>query len=508
MQKNLRLILWDHLTETLDIVQKANKETDTFLFCETKEEATHVKHHKKKLIFLFSAMRHFAAKLEKKGFSVNYIKYTDPKNTHSFQSELERLLASDSFDHILITHPGDYRTLSNIKKAERYLKRPITILEDTRFMTSIEDFKTWSEGKKQLRMEMFYRDMRKKNRVLMSGSQPEGGNWNYDAENRNPPKEGLKIPPPFTKNTDSITNTVIQMVEENFKDHFGDSLPFHFAVTREGALNVLSDFIEFRLPSFGFYQDAMIQDEPWMFHSHISHYINSGLLTPDECIDAAEEAYHEGDAPLNAVEGFIRQILGWREFVRGIYWLKMPAYKDENFLNASRNLPDFFWTAETKMNCLKQCISETKTNSYAHHIQRLMVLGNFCLIAGISPDEVNEWYLIVYSDAHEWVELPNVSGMILYADGGFLASKPYAASGAYINKMSNYCKKCTYKVSVKNGPDACPFNYLYWDFLIRNKDKLGKNNRLGFPYKTLTKMTNEKIKMIQDDSTSFLDSLK
>ena len=278
-------------------------------------------------------------------------------------------------------------------------------------------------------------------------------------------------------------------------------------MTRKQAQTAFKQFIEQRLASFGDYQDAMMEGEPWMYHSHISFYLNCGLLLPLECIEAAEQAYHKGTAPLNAVEGFIRQIIGWREYVRGIYWLKMPEYAEKNFFQSHRNLPNFYWTGHTKMHCLQQCVNETKRNAYAHHIQRLMVLGNFALIAGIAPSQVNEWFLIVYADAYEWVELPNVSGMILFADGGYLASKPYAAGGSYINKMSDYCKNCSYKVTQKNGPDACPFNYLYWDFLARHRDKLSSNHRIGMMYKTYDRMDKEKKEAIDQDSHKFLKSM-
>jgi deoxyribodipyrimidine photolyase-related protein len=251
----------------------------------------------------------------------------------------------------------------------------------------------------------------------------------------------------------------------------------------------------------------MIQGEPWMYHSHIGLYLNCGLLAPLECIQLAEAAYHDGTAPLNAVEGFIRQILGWREYVRGIYWLKMPDYKTLNFLDAKRPLPAFYWTADTQMNCMRQCITETKQNAYAHHIQRLMVLGNFALIAGLDPDAVNEWYLLVYADAYEWVELPNVTGMVLFADGGIMGSKPYAASGTYINKMSNYCGSCRYKPTVKNGPTACPFNYLYWDFMDRNAAKLNRNPRMGMTYRTYARMDDEKRAAISDDAQRFFKAI-
>jgi deoxyribodipyrimidine photolyase-related protein len=390
---------------------------------------------------------------------------------------------------------------------EQDLGIPVKIKSDDRFLCTTEEFAKWAKDRKQLRLENFYREMRKKYSILMNGSDPVGGQWNYDSENRKPPKSGLKIPKPYSSDADGISQEVIDMVAEHFSDHFGDLEPFYFAVTRDQALQALHLFIEHRLKDFGNFQDAMIEGEPWMYHSHIGFYLNCGLLLPMECVKAAEEAFNQDKAPLNSVEGFIRQIIGWREYVRGIYWLKMPDYANENFFGAKRNLPDFYWTAETKMNCIRQCVLETKKNAYAHHIQRLMVLGNFALISGIDPVQVNEWFLIVYADAYEWVELPNVSGMILFADGGVLASKPYAAGANYINKMSNYCKNCSYQVAKKNGPNACPFNYLYWDFLARNRDKLQSNHRISMMYKTYDRMDEDKKDAINHDSQQLLNTL-
>ena len=501
--KTLRLILGDQLSESISSLKGYNPDIDVILMCEIWNEATYVKHHKKKIAFLFSAMRHFAEMLQKKGYNVEYITLDEPDNTGSFNGEVERILSKYSFDHIVVTHPGEYRVFSDISSLETKLSIPVEIREDDRFLCSCREFTSWAAGRKQLRMEYFYREMRKKHAILMEGNDPIGGKWNYDAENRKPPKEGLTIPHPYIGKVDKITQEVISLVSRRFNSHFGDVEPFYFAVKRSDALHVLDQFIEQRLPHFGDYQDAMIQGEPWMYHSHISFYLNCGLLLPLECAQAAEKAYHTGKAPLNAVEGFVRQIIGWREYVRGIYWLKMPEYADQNFFEARRKLPDFYWTANTKMNCLRQCVLETKHNAYAHHIQRLMVLGNFALLAGIDPKHVNEWFLIVYADAYEWVELPNVSGMILFADGGYLASKPYAAGGSYINKMSDYCKNCSYKITKKNGMDACPFNYLYWDFLDRNREKLAGNHRIGMMYKTFERMGEEKQKAIRDDSREF-----
>lgn len=509
MEKTLRLILGDQLSQQISSLNECNKEHDLIMLCEVWEEATYVKHHKKKIAFLFSAMRHFAAELLADGYQVRYVKLDDETNTGSFKTEVRRAIADFNPDKLVVTFPGEYRVLQDLLSWQHELKIDVEMREDDRFLCSPGEFKDWAGDRKNLRMEFFYREMRKKYNILVSGDQPEGGAWNFDAENRKVPAPGsLKIPKPVSIGHDKITEEVIRLVSNRFESHFGDVEPFYFAVTRKDALHVLQTFIEERLPFFGDYQDAMLAGQPWMYHAHISFYLNCGLLNPLEVVRAAEHAYRAKQAPLNAVEGFIRQIIGWREYVRGVYWLKMPEYATENFLEAKRKLPDFFWNAKTDMNCLKQCITETKQHAYAHHIQRLMVLGNFTLIAGIDPAAVNEWYLIVYADAYEWVELPNVTGMILFADGGFLASKPYAASGSYINKMSDYCKGCRYKVAEKSGPDACPFNYLYWNFMIENSSKLEKNPRIGFTYKTLNSMPEEKIDGILADSKRFFKSMK
>lgn len=505
---SIRLILGDQLTESISSLKGYDSNADVVLMCEVWNEATYVKHHQKKIAFLFSAMRHFAKSLNHQGYKIDYTKLNDADNAGSFKGEVKRMLDKYALDHIVVTRPGEYRVLEEIRSLEDELGISVEIREDDRFLCTPDEFATWAKSRKQLRMEYFYREMRKKYQVLMDGNDPIGGQWNYDAENRKPPEAGLAIPPPYVCKVDDITQDAISLVSQKFKDHFGDVEPFYFAVTRTDALQALDQFIHQRLPYFGDYQDAMIQGEPWMYHSHISFYLNCGLLLPLECVQAAEKAYQQGHAPLNAVEGFVRQIIGWREYVRGIYWLKMPDYSRQNFFQADRKLPDFYWTADTKMNCLRQCVLETKQHAYAHHIQRLMILGNFALLAGIDPKAVNEWFLIVYADAYEWVELPNVSGMILFADGGYLASKPYAAGGSYINKMSDYCKNCSYKVTEKNGPDACPFNYLYWDFLDRNREKLSGNHRIGMMYKTFERMGEEKQKAIRDASKKFLDDIE
>ncbi|MDG1121166.1 MAG: cryptochrome/photolyase family protein [Glaciecola sp.] len=512
--KTLRLILADQLTHSVSALDGIDVDNDVILLAEVRSEASYVKHHKKKIIYLFSAMRHFARELQQKGYQVHYTYYDAQDNQGSLAAEVAQRLTQYGCDKVVCTFPGEYRVHQDMLSWSNSLTCPVEIRADNRFIATIEEFATWADGKKQLRMEFFYREMRRKLDCLLHDGQPEGGKWNYDADNRAKLPKDIQLPQNTQFAPDAITLEVIELVKTHFGDHFGDWGNFHYGVTREQALIVLDTFINERLINFGQYQDAMMQDEPWLFHSHISFYLNSGLLTAYEVVARVEQVYyvHAQDPtlpqiPLNSVEGFIRQVIGWREYVRGLYWFVMPDYVNKNHLNATRKLPEFFWTGKTKMNCMAQCIKDTKEHAYAHHIQRLMVLGNFALLTGLSPEEVNEWYLIVYGDAYEWVELPNVSGMVLYADGGVLASKPYAASGAYINKMSNYCKHCEYKVTVKTGEGACPFNYLYWDFLYRHREVLSNNHRMGMIYRTMDKMAPEKLDAAIADANTFLISL-
>jgi deoxyribodipyrimidine photolyase-related protein len=475
---------------------------------EVMAEATYVRHHKKKIVFLFSAMRHFAQELQLAGFNVIYVMLDDPSNSHSFSGEVARFVAMLNPSKLVVTEPGEWRVLEMIRSWQDELSMPVEMRDDTRFLCSIERFTTWAKDKKSLRMEYFYRDMRKEHQILLEGEHPVGGQWNFDQENRQALPPEIRLPSHPSTPVDAMTQNVIDLVALRFSHHFGSLDNFDMAVTRSQAIEALDAFIRDRLPLFGQYQDAMKQGEPKLFHSMISAALNCGLLEPLEIIKAAEMAYHSGHAPLNCVEGFIRQILGWREYVRGIYWLKMPQYSKSNALDATRALPDFYWSGETDMNCMRQVIAETKENAHAHHIQRLMVTGNFALLAGIEPAQIEEWYLAVYADAYEWVELPNTHGMVCYADGGFLASKPYAASGAYIDRMSDYCKSCRYKVKQKAGVDACPFNYLYWNFLIENEATLKKNQRMAVILGNLGRMSFERKQEISDDSTRFFDSLK
>ena len=503
----LRLILGDQLNEQISSLSDCDKQNDVVLIAEVREEATYVKHHKKKIVLLFSAMRHFANQLRDANFNVAYRYYDDEDNQGSLLNEVKLALQRHNLQHVVVTFPGEYRLLKSMQQWEQVLGVSVEIRPDDRFISTPEQFSKWADGRKQWRMEYFYRDMRRQTGLLMEGDQPIGGKWNFDHDNRKSMPADVQPPKPYTVEPDETTQTVMKLVENTFPDHMGKATDFSYAVTRLQALEVAKQFIDQRLPNFGDYQDAMREGDVWLFHSHLSFYLNSGLLRPLEVMQMAEQAYFDNAAPLNAVEGFIRQILGWREYVRGFYWHCMPTLQHDNYFEHTRALPEFYWTAHTNMNCMRQCISDTKQHAYAHHIQRLMVIGNFSLLAGLDPVAVNEWYLLVYADAYEWVEMPNVSGMILFADGGKLASKPYVASGQYINRMSDYCKNCGYSVSKKTGPKACPFNYLYWDFLIKHQDKLAKNPRMALIYKSLGRMSEDNIAAMQEQAQALLSKL-
>jgi deoxyribodipyrimidine photolyase-related protein len=509
--KVLRFVLGDQLSRDLSSLSDADPECDVIFMAEVLSEATFVRHHKKKIAFLFSAMRHFADDLRADGFEVDYLKLDARDNPGELGAALVSAIARHQVRRVVMTEPSEVRGLEAAETWREELDADLEIRSDTRFLASHEDFVAWAtkadgQHPKSLRMEYFYREIRRRTGYLMSNGAPEGGDWNYDSENRKALADTVVIPTRPVFKPDETTDEVVQLVGTEFADHFGDLEPFDYPVTRDDAIAYLDWFVDESLPGFGDWQDAMKQGEPLLFHSHLSTLINCGLLDPRECCEKAEKSYRNGEAPLNAVEGFIRQIIGWREFIRGVYWLKMPDYANANALDARQPLPGFFWTGETKMNCLSQAITETRANAYAHHIQRLMVIGNFCLLAGIDPKAVQEWFLIVYSDAYEWVEMPNVVGMALFADGGFVASKPYAASGAYINKMSDYCSSCHFDVKVKKGEKACPFNYLYWNFLLENEGVLRKNHRMGLFMGSLGKMKQDRLDEVRRDSERFFAS--
>lgn len=505
--RTLRFLLGDQLTHTLSALDGLDRSRDVVLMVEVAAETTYVRHHKQKIALILSAMRHFAGELRAQGIEVDYIRLDESGNTGSFGGELKRAIERHQPDAIVMTEPGEWRVEQEMLNWREELGIPLHIRPDTRFVASREEFERWAEGRKTLRMEFFYREMRRKTGLLMQGEEPEGGQWNFDHDNRKSLPKGVRPPERLRFEPDAITRDVLALVAARFADHFGDLEPFGWAVTRADAQDALAHFLRHALPGFGDYQDAMQTDEPFLFHALVSPYLNLGLLTPLEVCEAAEQEWKAGRAPLNAVEGFIRQIIGWREYVRGIYWTRMPDYAATNALGATRPLPWFYWSGETDMNCVRQCVEDTRRNAYAHHIQRLMVTGNFALLAGIAPAELEEWYLAVYADAYDWVELPNTHGMVAFADGGLLASKPYAASGAYIDRMSDYCHGCVYDVKAKSGPTACPFNYLYWNFLIANEKRLAGNPRLAMPYRTLARMEPSRRDEIVRDAARFLDAL-
>ena len=475
---------------------------------EVVEEATYVPHHPQKIAFLFSAMRHFAAELRERGLLVDNVTLRQEGNTGSFTGELGRAIDRHRPDRIVVTEPGEHRVETAIQSWAERFGLPVEVRDDDRFLCSRAEFAAWADGRRQLRMEWFYRLMRERTGLLMEpDGKPAGGQWNYDKDNRKSLPHDLVLPERLSFPPDETTREVLELVRLRFGNNFGDLEPFGWAVTRHDALEALDSFVDVCLPLFGDYQDAMKQGNGLLFHGLISPYLNAGLLTAREVCDKAVQAWRDGAAPLNAVEGFVRQILGWREFVRGVYWLKMPGYAQTNVLGANRRLPAFYWTGDTDMNCLKQCIADTRRNAYAHHIQRLMVTGNFALLAGVRPAEIEEWYLAVYADAYDWVELPNVHGMVMHADGGVLGSKPYAAGGAYIDRMSDYCADCRYDPAVKSGERACPFNVLYWAFFIDNAATLRGNPRLRGPYQTLERFGPERRAKLSAEAHAFLDSL-
>ncbi len=508
--KKIVFLFWDQLSLNISALEGVDKDTLVVLV-ECMDECTYVRHHKKKLVYLLAAQRHFKEALEKQGYNVSYYSLYKTGHKPTIPEVLPQAIKTHHAQELVVTHPGEYRQLQLIKKIANEAGVKLTLREDTCFVCSLKAFSDWAQKQKSkyhLVMENFYHNMRRKTGLLMNKGKPEGGKWNYDHQNRNPLETDEAIPAPKVFALDKITRDVQKLVAQRFADHFGDIEPFNIAVTRRGALQALDYFVEKLLPQFGPYQDAMLQKEPFLFHSTLSHYLNNGLLEPIEVCEAVEQAYYAGHVALASAEGFIRQVIGWREFVRGLYWHFMPGYANSNALGYKTPLPWFYWSGDTKMNCVRHVVKHTKEHAYSHHIQRLMITGNFAALIGVRPQEIHEWYLVVYIDAFEWVEMPNTIGMATYADGGIMGTKPYISGGNYINKMSDFCKNCHYSVTKKTGEGACPFNYLYWNYLIKHEDKLKANHRLGMPYKTLEKMNREKKEQIQKDARTFIASLK
>jgi deoxyribodipyrimidine photolyase-related protein len=497
--RHLVLVLGDQLDPQSSAFDGFDAKQDAVWMAEVKEEATHVWSHQARITLFLSAMRHFRDSLSDRGLVVHYRKMDDAGNLGSLEKELMATCHRLSPVKLVLTEPGDWRVAQNLKTAAQERGLPLEIRPDRHFICSREEFSSHVNGRKQLRMEFFYRDMRRKTGALMKDGEPVGGEWNYDKENRQSfGKDGPGLlPPPFTFKPDKTTREVIQLVRAYFPKHPGNLEKFDWPVTPSEADKALEDFITNRLPLFGAYEDAMWTGQAVLYHSRISAALNLKLIDPRKAIAAAEEAFHRKQVPLAAAEGFIRQILGWREFVRGVYWHFMPSYLELNALGATAPLPPFYWTGQTEMNCLKEVIGQTLELGYAHHIQRLMVTGLFTLLLGVKPQEVHRWYLAVYVDAVEWVELPNTLGMSQFGDGGIMASKPYVATGRYIERMSNYCSGCRYDPTQRVGPKACPFTTLYWDFLLRHEKLLSKNQRMAMQLKNLARLNEAEKKAIR-----------
>jgi deoxyribodipyrimidine photolyase-related protein len=473
----LVMVLGDQLSHENPALVAANPESDTVVLAEVAEETSYVPHNRHKLVLVLSAMRHFAAELRGQGFKVIYFPLSD--GLPSLFAAAERAVETTGAAELLLCEAGEYRLKQEMDHWQDRLGVEVSILEDTRFLIRHGEFADWAGQQKQLRMEYFYRMMRKRYGLLIEGGAPAGGRWNYDRENRRGWRGSVAIPERKRPGPDPTTREVIAEVNERFPDNPGELERFGYAVTRDEAQQQLDWFCQHALTGFGTWQDAMTEESPWLFHSVVSMYINIGLLEPLAVCQQVEEAWRTGGCDLSAAEGFIRQVLGWREYMRGIYWLHMPGYAEHNVFNARRPLPDWFWTGETDLKCLQHALQQSLDLGYAHHIQRLMIIGNFALLAGLSVPAVCEWFLAVYVDAFEWVELPNTLGMALAADGGLLASKPYAASGKYIQRQGNYCQGCAFDPRKMTGPGACPFNALYWRFLHVNSEQFAGNPRMS-----------------------------
>ncbi|WP_341908371.1 cryptochrome/photolyase family protein [Polaromonas sp. YR568] len=500
--RNLVVVLGDQLDAQSSAFEGFDPALDAVWMAEVAEESTHVWSAKQRIALFLSAMRHFAESLRARGWTVHYTRLNDTGNCGTLAAELIHAIETLKPERLVMTAPGDWRVLQALRGVSTATGKPLDIRDDLHFFSTVRDFAAHAKGRKQLRLEYWYRELRVKTGILMEGGKPVGGEWNFDVENRESfgAKGPGELPPRSAFAPDATTQEVIALVNIRFASHPGTLDEFGWPVTREQALVALDAFIAQRLPLFGQYEDAMWQGEVWLYHSHLSSSLNLKLLTAREVVEAAEAAYHSGHAPIAAVEGFIRQILGWREYVRGIYWTHMPEYLERNALGATATLPAFYWTADTDMACLRDALTQTLQHGYAHHIQRLMVTGLYALLFGVRPQEVHGWYLSVYVDAVEWVELPNTLGMSQFGDGGVMASKPYAATGKYIQRMSNHCKGCRYDPVESTGAKACPYTTLYWDFLIRHEERLAKNPRMALQVKNIARLSEPKRALILEQA--------
>lgn len=493
MPGTLVLVLGDQLDLDSAAFDGFDATRDAVWMAEVADESTHVWSSNPRIALFLAAMRHFALALRRAGKTVHYRRIDDAANAGTLSAELHQAIEALAPGRLVMTAPGDWRVLSSLKATAAAAGVPLEIREDRHFFSTVREFADHARGRRSLRMEYFYREQRRRHGVLMRGDEPEGGEWNFDADNRESFGDAgpVDVPPRSTFLPDAITRDVLALVAQRFADHPGALESFAWPVTREQALTALAQFIDERLPLFGRYQDAMWPGEAWLYHSHLSAALNLKLINPREVVAAAERAYRDGRVPLASAEGFIRQILGWREYVRGIYWTQMPDYLERNALEAHEPLPAWYWTGRTDMACLRDVITQTLEHGYAHHIQRLMVTGLYALLLGVDPKAVHAWYLAVYVDAVEWVELPNTLGMSQYADGGVMASKPYVATGQYIQRMGGPCDRCAFDPTKRTGERACPFTTLYWDFLMRHEARLLGNPRMALQVRNLARLSAE-----------------
>jgi len=504
--KRVVLILGDQLNLQCAALQTFNRETDEVLMIESADESSYVWSHKAKIALFLSAMRHFAEELLAHHFPLTYIKASALR----IEEVLKLQLSAKRATHMVCIEPGEWRLKVIIEKLAHASNVQLQMHEDTHFYCSNSEFQSWVADKKELRLEYFYRYMRKKHQILMEDNgQPMGGQWNFDDQNRRPYAKHCPgfVDGPLMFEPDAITREVFAFVEARYPNHPGTLKHFAWPVTREQALAALDQFVAYRLPCFGLYQDAMWKETPFGWHSVLSSSLNLKLLNPREVVQRVLEAYKNKALDLAAVEGFVRQIIGWREFVRGVYYLDMPQMVEANFYEHQRALPNWYWTGDTRMNCMKDSIGQTLKYGYAHHIQRLMITGNFALLAEILPQQVSDWYLAIYIDAVEWVELPNVVGMALFANGGRFTSKPYIASGAYVKRMSNYCDGCQYRPEIQFGENACPMTTLYWNFLMKHQVSLEKNPRTRLMTANLSRMSDDKKLLIKAHAKALLSDL-
>jgi deoxyribodipyrimidine photolyase-related protein len=493
MLRHLVLVLGDQLNLDSSAFDGFDPAQDAVWMAEVAEESTHIWSSKQRIALFLAAMRHFALALQTAGRPLHYTHLDDPDNRGSLAVELQLAIEKLAPSAVILCAPGDFRVFKSVQAVVRQAGIPLDVRDDRHFYATVREFAAHAKDRKTIRLEYFYRALRKQHAVLMEGDQPAGGQWNFDAENREAfGKAGPgAVPPRSTFAPDATTQQVIALVNTRFASHPGTLDSFAWPVTRAQALQSLDAFIQQRLPLFGRYQDALWPGEAWLYHSHISAALNLKLLDPREVVAAAVAAYETGHAPLACVEGFVRQILGWREYVRGIYWTQMPGYAERNALQAHEPLPAWYWTGQTDMACLRDAITQTLAHGYSHHIQRLMVTGLFALLLGVEPQQVHAWYLSVYVDAVEWVELPNTLGMAMYADGGLMASKPYIATGKYIERMGSkqHCASCRYDPAQREGERACPYTTLYWDFLARHEKLLAANPRMALQVKNLARLS-------------------